>query len=86
MQLKRIHSRFLAITHSFQAHGGCFGLAAVWPPFPLVIMGAVATVAGVLAVFFPETTGEELPETMEDALNIGKNSNFKFARCSNGKH
>ena len=63
-----------------------FGLAAVWPPFPLVIMGAVATVAGVLAVFFPETTGEELPETMEDALNIGKNSNFKFARCSNGKH
>ena len=31
-------------------------------------MGCVATAAGVLAIFFPETLGETLPETMEDAI------------------
>lgn len=60
-----------------------FGLAKFWPPFPMVIMGTVGTLAGVLALFFPETTGEELPETMNDAINIGKNSNFKMCSCNN---
>ena len=31
-------------------------------------MGVVATLAGVLAVFFPETLGEKLPETIQDAV------------------
>ena len=39
-----------------------------WLPAPVFIMGVVATLAGVLAVFFPETLGEKLPETIEDAL------------------
>ena len=39
-----------------------------WLPAPVFIMGVVATLAGVLAVFFPETLGEKLPETIDDAL------------------
>ena len=39
-----------------------------WLPAPVFIMGVVATFAGVLAVFFPETLGEKLPETIDDAL------------------
>ena len=39
-----------------------------WLPAPVFIMGVVATSAGFLAIFFPETLGEELPETMDDAL------------------
>ena len=39
-----------------------------WLPAPVFIMGVVATVAGLLATLFPETLGEKLPETMEDAL------------------
>ena len=35
---------------------------------PVFIMGVVATTAGLLATTFPETLGEELPETMEDAF------------------
>ena len=31
-------------------------------------MGVVATTAGALAVFFPETLGEKLPETMDEAF------------------
>ena len=39
-----------------------------WLPAPVFIMGVVASLAGVLAVFFPETLGEKLPETIEDAI------------------
>lgn len=39
-----------------------------WLPAPVFIMGVVATVAGALATFFPETLGEKLPESMEEAL------------------
>ena len=39
-----------------------------WLPAPVFIMGVVATVAGALAVFFPETLGQRLPETMEEAF------------------
>ena len=65
-------------------------------PAPVFIMGVIATVAGGLAVLFPETLGRylngifstpilfsfwtldeffcsrRLPESMEEALNIGK--------------
>ena len=38
-----------------------------WLPAPVFIMGVVAAVAGGLAVLFPETLGETLPETAEEA-------------------
>ena len=43
-------------------------LKVYWLPAPVFIMGVVATAAGVLAIFFPETLGEKLPETKEEAL------------------
>ena len=52
-----------------------------WQPAPMLIMGIVAIVAGVLAVNFPETVGTELPETMEEAINIGKNTNRGICTC-----
>jgi len=50
-------------------------LKVFWLPAPVFIMGVIATVAGGLAVLFPETLGRRLPETMEEALNIGKEGN-----------
>lgn len=62
------------------------GLRQIWGPFPMVIMGTVGTLAGLLALLLPETTGLVLPETMEEALNINeRNKNFKPFRLSNGK-
>ena len=52
-----------------------------WPPAPMLIMGIVAIVAGVLAINFPETVGTELPETMEEAINIGKNTKRGLCTC-----
>ena len=43
-------------------------LKVYWLPAPVFIMGVVATCAGLLAIFFPETLGEKLPETKEEAL------------------
>ena len=43
-------------------------LKVYWLPAPVFIMGVVASVAGVLAIFFPETLGEKLPETKEEAM------------------
>merc|ERR1711997_440608 len=49
-------------------------LKIYWLPAPVFIMGVVATGAGVLAIFFPETLGEKLPETKEGALMIGSSN------------
>lgn len=52
-------------------------LKVFWLPAPVFIMGCVATVAGGLAVLFPETLGRRLPETMEEALAIGTEGNTR---------
>eukprot|EP00092_Neocalanus_flemingeri_P041716 GFUD01045437.1.p1 GENE.GFUD01045437.1~~GFUD01045437.1.p1 ORF type:complete len:591 (+),score=155.94 GFUD01045437.1:56-1828(+) len=53
-------------------------LKVYWLPAPVFIMGVVATTAGALAVFFPETLGQKLPETMDEAFRIGENSSRGF--------
>ncbi len=58
-------------------------LSTFWRPLPLIVMGVVGCVAGTMALFFPETAGEGLPETMEEALNLGKSGKFKMCQWSN---
>ena len=44
-------------------------------------MGVVTTIAGAVAVFFPETLGQKLPDKMEEALRFrcfAKFIDFKF--------
>jgi len=53
------------------------GLSSVWPPLPLIIMGSGALVGGVLVfMFLPETLGKRLPDTMQEALNLGNKSSY----------
>eukprot|EP00092_Neocalanus_flemingeri_P029516 GFUD01032052.1.p1 GENE.GFUD01032052.1~~GFUD01032052.1.p1 ORF type:complete len:317 (-),score=69.35 GFUD01032052.1:68-1018(-) len=48
-------------------------LSSVWLPLPLLIMGSGALIGGVLVfMFLPETLGKRLPDTMKEALNLGK--------------
>lgn len=60
-------------------------LRSFWPPFPMLIMGSIATVAGLVALTLPETTGIPLPETKQDAVAIRKRGgDFKLFGCNNG--
>ena len=57
-------------------------LSSYYKPAPMLIMGIAALVAGVMALNFPETVGNKLPETMEEAINIGKsNSSRGICTC-----
>lgn len=47
-------------------------LKAVFDFLPLLVFGVVAFVAGILAIFLPETLGMKLPTTIEEAENLGK--------------
>lgn len=46
--------------------------SALWSPLPLVLFSGMAAVAGLLTLFFPETLNTKLPDTIEEAVNIGK--------------
>ena len=49
------------------------GLATVYAPLPLIIMGSGSLIGGVLVfMFLPETLGKRLPETMKEALELGR--------------
>ena len=41
-------------------------------PIPYIIFGTVSLIAGGLALFLPETLGQPLPQTIDDAINLGK--------------
>ena len=48
-------------------------LKKIWPPMTMVIFGTVSIIAALLAFKFPETRNDKLPESIEEALQLGKN-------------
>ena len=51
----------------------------VWKPLPSLVFGVGATFAGLLYVFLPETLGQVLPDTIEQAELLGRRPNTKHA-------
>ncbi|CAD7691600.1 unnamed protein product [Nyctereutes procyonoides] len=49
-----------------------FRLMGVWQGLPLTLFAGLGLVAGGMALLLPETKGITLPETIEDAENLGK--------------
>lgn len=47
-------------------------LKFVYDFLPLLLFGSVALISGTLATLLPETLGMKLPDTIEEAENIGK--------------
>lgn len=43
----------------------------IWPVLPMLIMGSMTFVGGVLILFLPETMGKSLPDSVEDAEKQG---------------
>ena len=47
----------------------------------MLILGVSAVIGGVFALFFPETVGHKLPQTMDEAMTLGKDSNRGICTC-----
>ncbi|XP_046742427.1 uncharacterized protein LOC124409078 [Diprion similis] len=47
-------------------------LATYMASLPMLVLGAVALVASILSLIFPETTGHKLPDTIQEAVAIGQ--------------
>ncbi|XP_025830038.1 organic cation transporter protein-like [Agrilus planipennis] len=61
-------------------------LANIWTSFPLVILGILGILGGILTLFLPETLGHELPQTLQDGETFGMNQKiFEFPCCMRGK-
>ncbi|OWF50932.1 Organic cation transporter protein [Mizuhopecten yessoensis] len=44
-------------------------LQNVWGPLSMLLFGSMAAIAGCIALFLPETSGRQLPQTIEEALS-----------------
>ncbi|KAK2704056.1 organic cation transporter protein-like [Artemia franciscana] len=56
-------------------------LARFGQALPLVVLGFLAMIGGFVALFLPETLGANLPHTLEDGENFGKDQSFWDFPC-----
>ena len=50
---------------------------------PLLILGSLGVVGGVMALFLPETLDKDLPQTLADGEQFGRNQRFFEFPCCN---
>ncbi|KAG0725414.1 Solute carrier family 22 member 1 [Chionoecetes opilio] len=72
-----IRSTVLGLCSTFARIGGMLApfsryLEVVYGPLPLLVFGVLAVVAAALNLVMPETLKTELPDTVEDALRLGR--------------
>ncbi|XP_063632710.1 organic cation transporter protein-like [Cydia splendana] len=60
-------------------------LATVSQELPLLILGVLGIVGGLLCLFLPETMDTEMPQTLQDGENFGKDQKFWDNPCFNRK-
>lgn len=53
-------------------------LAKVQVQLPLLIFGAISSLGAIITLFLPETSGENLPNTIEDANQFGQDQRFGY--------
>jgi OCT family organic cation transporter-like MFS transporter 4/5 len=48
---------------------------------PYIVLGALSMIGGLLCLLLPETAMENLPESVHDAEQFGRNQRFCDAPC-----
>lgn len=51
------------------------------PSFPLLVLGVMGIIGGILTLFLPETMDQELPQTLQDGEEFGKDQKFFDFPC-----
>ena len=57
--------------------------ANISPVLPLLVLGSLGVVGGILALFLPETLDKDLPQTLQDGENFGRGQQFLDFPCCN---
>lgn len=61
-------------------------LANIEQSLPLIVLGVVGILAGMLALYLPETLGHELPQTLADGEEFGRGQGMWDFPCCGPKH
>lgn len=61
-------------------------LSVISPDLPLLILGAVGVFGGALCLFLPETLDHELPQTLKDGEEFGRDQKMWDFPCKSKKH
>lgn len=56
-------------------------MAVISPVLPLLVLGIIAIVGGVMALFLPETLDKELPLTLQDGEDFGRDQGIWDMPC-----
>lgn len=56
-------------------------LAVISPVLPLLLLGILGIIGGALALFLPETLDHELPQTLQDGEDFGKDQGIWDVPC-----
>ncbi|XP_064117450.1 organic cation transporter protein-like isoform X1 [Macrobrachium nipponense] len=59
--------------------------AKTYKPLPLLIFGALSIISGTLIVLLPETVGCELPQTLQESEDFGKDQSIWYFSCCSRK-
>ena len=61
------------LTISCTSHSQVYLLSRVSPALPMIVMGVVSLAGGLMIfLILPETQGTNLPETMQEAIQLGQ--------------
>jgi hypothetical protein len=66
-------------------HQYIFPKSTIWEPFPFVLLAIVGLMGSTAAVFLPETAGVDLPGTVEEAEEFGRDQSFFFVPILHAK-
>ena len=51
------------------------------PRIPLIVLGISAIIGGIVSLLLPETLNRDLPQTIQDGEDFGKDQNFCYFPC-----
>ncbi|XP_046622086.1 carcinine transporter-like isoform X1 [Neodiprion virginianus] len=61
-------------------------LSDVSPSLPLTVLGLLSVTVAIQSLFMPETLGQDLPQTLQDGNDFGREQSFWWIPCISSSH